>query len=77
VQILKAIWEWWKPIGHRIGNFQARVVLTLFYFVGVMPFAIGVLLLSDPLGLKAGRPVRWIARPADDDDALTLARRQF
>ena len=35
----KRIWQWWVPIAHKIGNFQARLILTVFYFTMFMPFA--------------------------------------
>lgn len=38
--ILRAIWAAWVPIAHKIGNFQARVILTVVYFVVLAPFAL-------------------------------------
>jgi hypothetical protein len=73
---LPMIWERWKHTGRAIGDFQARVVLTFFYFVIVLPFGLGVRLLSDPLRLR--RPAAnstWIARTTHDTD-MEQARRQ-
>ena len=30
----------WKKIGHAIGNFQARVLLTVIYYVLILPFGL-------------------------------------
>ena len=74
--ILKALWAWWKPIAHLIGTFQARIILTLFYFIIIAPFALGMKLLSDPLRLRVRAAAEWLARPAEDD-IPAVARRQF
>jgi hypothetical protein len=75
--ILSAAWERWKLIAHAIGNFQARVLLTLFYFVIVPPFALIVKLARDPLGLRPPPGgTFWTDRPEADPDAAA-ARRQF
>ena len=50
--LLKRIWEGWKKIARKIGDFNARVILTLFYFVLLMPFAVLVILFTDPLEIK-------------------------
>jgi len=49
---LKRAWEGWKRIAHKIGNFQARVLLTIFYGVLVLPFGLAARLFSDPLRIK-------------------------
>lgn len=69
------MWARWKVVAHVIGNFQARVLLTLFYFVIVPPFALIVKLAKDPLGLRPPRGASfWGTRPETDPGA---ARRQF
>src|SRR4030042_4516111 len=40
--ILRRIWDWWKVFATGIGNYQGRGVFSLFYFVVVTPFGIGV-----------------------------------
>lgn len=74
MQVLKRIWEVWKRIAHKIGNFQARVILTLFYAVLMFPFGIAARLFSDPLRIKR-RPQQWLKCPDETHD-LTWARRQ-
>lgn len=69
------MWARWKVVAHVIGNFQARVLLTLFYFAIVPPFALVVKLAKDPLGLRPPRGTSfWGTRPGTDPGA---ARRQF
>lgn len=72
--MLKRAWQTWKRIAHAIGNFQARVLLTVFYAVLVFPFGIVVRLFSDPLRIKT-RPTRWLDHPDESYD-LRWAKRQ-
>jgi hypothetical protein len=69
-------WERWKVIAHAIGTFQARVLLSVFYFIVVPPFAL-IVKVKDPLGLRRrGRAGGWIERPAVNMSSES-ARRQF
>jgi hypothetical protein len=56
---LKALWKAWTRIAHIIGNFQARVLLTILYVVLVLPFGVIVRLFADPLRIKK-RPEKWL-----------------
>jgi hypothetical protein len=56
---LKAFWKAWTRIAHIIGNFQARVLLTILYVVLVLPFGVIVRLFADPLRIKK-RPEKWL-----------------
>jgi len=71
---LKKLWAAWKRIAHRIGDFQARVLLTVIYAVLVLPFGLAIRLFSDPLKIKK-RPAKWIDHPHDAID-LEWAHRQ-
>jgi hypothetical protein len=68
MKILQRIWETWKRVGQVIGDFIARIVLTIFYFTIYAPFGLGVRLLADPLAMKNSRP-GWVERTTRD---LTL-----
>jgi hypothetical protein len=72
--ILKRAWEGWKKIAHKIGNFQARVLLTVFYGVLILPFGVAARLFSDPLRIKQ-KPTEWLQHPEEAYD-LEWARRQ-
>jgi hypothetical protein len=71
---LRRLWEGWKRVGRKIGDFQARVLLTLFYFVILAPFALVVRFKADPLGLKRGGGWHSLAHTGT---SLERARRQF
>jgi hypothetical protein len=67
LQTLGKLWAAWKRIGRRIGDFQARVLLTLIYAVIILPFGLVVRLFSDPLNIKT-RPANWLDHPKETID---------
>ena len=71
---VQAAWQAWKRLAHKIGNFQARVLLTIIYATVVLPFGLLVRLFSDSLLIKQ-RPTQWIERSPEAHD-LTWARKQ-
>lgn len=71
------LWSVWKRVGKKIGDFQARVLLTGFYFVVIGPFALLVRLASDPLALKRGSRRGWRVRGGSPGGPLERAQRQF
>jgi hypothetical protein len=71
---LKRAWQAWKDLAHKIGNFQARVLLTIFYGVLVLPFGLAARLFSDPLRIKQ-LPTKWLDHPDESYD-LQWARKQ-
>lgn len=72
----RVVWEWWKRAARKIGDFQARLILALFYFVILTPFALGIRLGGDPLAIKRRTPKGWRLRP-DEGDPVERAKRQF
>jgi hypothetical protein len=64
----------WKKIGHAIGNFQARVLLTVLYSILILPFGLVVRLFSDSMHMKK-RPDKWFDHPPRPN-TLEEARRQ-
>jgi hypothetical protein len=72
---LKKLWARWKVVAHKIGEFQSRLILSLFYYVVLAPFALGLKVFSDPLQLK--RFHGWIARSDVDERPAESAWRQF
>jgi hypothetical protein len=72
---LKELWQRWQKVAKKIGDFQARLILSLFYFIIVLPVGLIARVFADPLGLKK-TAARWDAKqssPARIEDA----RRQF
>jgi hypothetical protein len=74
-QWLRSAWAGWKRIAEKIGHFQAKALFGLLYFVVVTPFAVGVKVFSDPLGIKTRAP-RW-REFARQTRTLEDARRLF
>lgn len=72
--MLKKAWQAWKRIAHKIGNFQARVLLTVFYGLLMFPFGIAARWFSDPLRIKRP-PQQWLDHPNETCD-LQWARKQ-
>lgn len=73
-QQLKKAWAVWKRIAHKIGDFQARVLLTVIYAVVILPFGLAMSLFSDPLNIKK-RPEHWFDHIQDTIN-LERARHQ-
>lgn len=71
---VKRIWAAWKKVAHAIGNFQARVLLTLIYAILILPFGLIVRWFSDSLHIKK-RPRCWFDYPATPND-IEHARHQ-
>lgn len=73
---MRILWEWWKRVGKRIADFQARVLLTVFYYVVLGPFAL-VVRWMDPLAIKARAPRGWRSREVEGSPKMDEATRQF
>jgi len=72
---LRRLWAGWLRVAHIIGTFQARVILSAFYFSVVPMFAVLVKLLRDPLGLRTrGAATFWTERGVPPSD---WSRRQY
>jgi hypothetical protein len=76
MELLRRIWETWKRVGKMVGDFIGRVVLTIFYFTILVPFGLGVRLLSDPLRMKRASSPQWLSREMTGH-TLEDARRQY
>ena len=71
------LWELWKRVGKRIGDFQARVLLSFFYYIVFSTFAIAVRWVSDPLAIKDGAPKGWQLTRGEEASPTERATRQF
>jgi hypothetical protein len=68
-------WQVWRRFGHALGDFIARAVLTVFYFLVMPLFALITRLTRDPLGTRAPRPA-WRS-PEAAAPSVDEALRQF
>ncbi len=76
--IFRRMWEGWKRFGRKLGDFNARVILTLFYFILLLPFAVLLKLFTDPLEIKGKEHVGWhVKEDKEDLTPLEKAQRQF
>jgi hypothetical protein len=64
----KRTWQAWAAFSRRMGSFQSRVLLSLFFFIIVTPFAVLLKAVSDPLRIKR--------RTADARASFWLAKRE-
>jgi len=75
--LFRRAWHGWKRFGRRLGDIQARVLLTTFYFTIVAPFALAIRVFGDPLALKPSAPRGWRTVRPSTEEAAVRARRQF
>jgi len=71
------LWGGWKEIAEYIGDFQARVLLTVFYWTLVVPFGILVRLTGDPLHLSNQPATSGWTKRERENNGWPPAQRQF
>lgn len=71
----QTLWHAWQRVAKKIGDFQARLILTLFYFLIVLPTGLIARLFADPLALRK-KSAEWDKR-GNAAVRLEEARRQF
>ena len=77
IKINKNLWRSWKNFSSRMGSFQSRIILSLFFFFFVFPFALVVKIFSDPLRIKnRSSTSHWLSKKEIEIN-LNLYRRQF
>jgi hypothetical protein len=74
--MLRHLWVKWKAFAEIVGNFQARVILSIFYFILFFPVGIGIRFFADPLRLRRVSSSNWITREKTEV-GLEDSRRQF
>lgn len=74
---MRSVWRWWKQVGRRIGDVQARLLLIFFYFVVLGPFALVLRWGSDPLAIKSHSPQGWRPRVDKKGSPTEQSTRQF
>lgn len=74
---LKFLWKKWLKIAHVIGNFQAQVILTVFYLVIAAPFGLASRYFADSLDMKPRRTRSNFVKWDHVKESLDTARKQF
>ena len=74
---MRNLWEWWKRFGKRVGDIQARIILLVFYYVIVAPFALALRWGDDPLSIKGKLPRGWQVKDEGRGTQWERARSQF
>ena len=75
--MLTRLWSQWKQFAQKVADFQARVLLTLIYFLILGLFGAVVTVFGDPLAIKRLlRSSLWLTKPIESA-SLEQARRQF
>ena len=76
VAVVRKLWERWKRIASKIGDFQARALMTVFYFLILGPVAMVLRWRSDPLAIKPRTPRGWSDSEEKAGVPMEQARRQ-
>jgi hypothetical protein len=74
---IKSLWNWWKRTARKIGDFQARIILTIFYFLVLAPFSLAIRIGTDPLAIKANSQRGWHLKTNEKGIPMEHATRQF
>ena len=75
--MMKGFWKKWQRLAKRIGDFQARLILTVLYFIVIGPFALVVRWGADPLSLKKGAHQGWRVKADVEGSPIKRAMNQF
>jgi hypothetical protein len=73
----RKLWEGWKRTAHKIGDFQARLLLMIFYLFILGPFALLLRWRGDPMGIKSPGKPGWLQHVERAGEPLERARQQF
>lgn len=71
------LWGRWKTFARKVGIFQSRMILSIFYFLVIPPFAAITKIFSDPLELNKSGPAKWHPKEAGQEDFFQKSKRQF
>jgi hypothetical protein len=73
----RQLWERWKHVARKIGDFQARALMTVFYFLILGPVSLGLRWRNDPLAIKPTTPRGWNNVEQRGGAPMEHSRRQF
>ena len=69
-------WSAFKRFARKVGDFQARLLLSVFYILVVGPHGLIMKLFADPLGLRTTQSKGWTERRRPEPRTLDEIRRQ-
>lgn len=72
----KRLWDGWMRVAKVIGNFNARLILSLFYFLFMVPLGLLVRAKRDFLGIRRKPPSSWEPKTGQPG-SVEEGRRQF
>ena len=72
----RRFWDGWMVVARAIGNFNARLLLSLFYFLIILPLGLITGAAKDFLGIRQRPQSSWHDK-ADPPRTLEEGRRQF
>ncbi len=73
---IKFLWNKWKLIAHKIGLFQSRLILTIFYFTILIPAGLIYTILKNEMGIKSKSKTTWISKKHLNETLETM-RKQY
>ena len=76
MKALIKVWEELKRVLKIIGDFNARVILTIFYFFILGPLSL-IVRIRDPLVLRKDKPHGWIVKSPAAEPPLEQMLRQW
>ncbi|HEY4492712.1 MAG TPA: hypothetical protein VI958_11980 [Acidobacteriota bacterium] len=75
MSFLKRAWGGWKKIARKIGDFQARLILGVFYFVIMGPLSL-IIRRNDPLGIRKEAQRGWSPKAEQKGTPMERALQQ-
>lgn len=70
------LWDSWKSVAKTIGNFNVRLLLSLFYFLIILPMGLVAGAAKDFLGIRRRSISNWHLK-TDSPRTFEEGRRQF
>lgn len=77
MNLLNTLWKKWLRIAHAIGNFQAQVLFTIFYFLVLFPVGIKIRFSQDPLNLAGIKKKSNFSPWMHPEESLKEARKPY
>ena len=75
MNVAKILWARWTSFAHKIGVFQSKVILTVFYLL-LAPFGFFFSLIKDELKIKKIHSSTWVSKK-DQSESLADLQKQY